>query len=875
MFAVKTLVPVMLLFSCFVGSESCQYSPSRLASLFETNISAVDEDIARSKNITHNATSDALFDSFNETADVDELDNFTLETESGIKVLDTTLEINRKAIFSDFDRLKRWQQSIDKTNVDQNIDGDDMFINEPSDFQFKANPDESNKKDTSTVDDNIDFLLESLPNLSDSVNQAVSMNEAIDKLTEIENRLNDPGFNFTEEPTSQVPQSESEVNNDENMCVNATSDLFLSEQLLQINTQSPEDRIDCSKDSILDDLLDLPSIPNHDLESSFVQSANEQQLVSLLDIPNEDMDKKLTENVVDQNDNTQPENTHLNKDNNSNNGENVNIGDSSIVEKASAEIDTNLSDVPPAYEHAIQNTVITDDDVDMDEYINSDDANEVDALVAIATNIIVTPPTPVTDDIVTDEPKFLTSQVEVEKDVNLDSLTDACQIKNLEQLVEPPGSSCEDFEDTSNITSNAEILDGVNYSKSESEKADGIAGDMDILVSDKHTDTLKNTSSTIANEEEMLEESIEKEQSHVENTATTADVEVDVKKHEQENSVVNVRVSSVQQNEPIQCLTPDDDEGEEDDDSSETNDVETYMISQRLDRLEMEEDTSKLGDGCSPLPDVNFELQKAQIQENQPENDTTDETSAGDSLKTTLASARDRDAGSAEMKDDVAVATVAPDEAEESPVCFVADTSIAEDDLDNLLDSLEIENSSNIENTKTLSDDANVESIPEELVQVHSETDTPSEHTVVVAALAATAVPETSENIVSTNNTDNATENTDINNAIDPTLADTELNESTQEENRNANLAIDVGLQNLEDNPSDTLTENDTPGSSDNVQQERRTSLRSGRTGSTPNSSRRVRFSLNPQYEGENNESATPPHSEDLSQVNPSGKIFF
>ena len=42
----------------------------------------------------------------------DDLSHYTLDTESGLKVLDTTYSINRKAIFHDFDRLKKLKESV-------------------------------------------------------------------------------------------------------------------------------------------------------------------------------------------------------------------------------------------------------------------------------------------------------------------------------------------------------------------------------------------------------------------------------------------------------------------------------------------------------------------------------------------------------------------------------------------------------------------------------------------------------------------------------------------------------------------------------------------------------------------------------------------
>ena len=58
------------------------YSPTRLELLFETNISAVQLDIERTRRYKQSIEQTSLI---NENTDVDDLSQYTLETDSGIK----------------------------------------------------------------------------------------------------------------------------------------------------------------------------------------------------------------------------------------------------------------------------------------------------------------------------------------------------------------------------------------------------------------------------------------------------------------------------------------------------------------------------------------------------------------------------------------------------------------------------------------------------------------------------------------------------------------------------------------------------------------------------------------------------------------------
>lgn len=738
-------------------------------------------------------------------------------------MLDTTLEINRKAIFSDFDRLRHWQQSVDKSN--EKIDGGDMFINEPSDFTFKTT--EENKKESS-MDNNIDFLLESLPSVSDNTDQpfdsnTASMNEAMDKLTQIENRLNDTGYNFSEE-LDNLQSPLSVENADDNLC--ASGNVFDPQDLF-LDSACPEN-VNYFDDSLLDDLLDLPNVPidNPTTTTNNTQAMNQHDIPSLLDLPNTD----LTDNKSDANDNEHEQIQHVTNDEHT-----ANI---------TASLET--SDLKAEIQECQNNTPVISDQEDsaetVDDLIHSGDTNEADAVLAIAANIFITPPTPCSDNVM-EEPVYTTIQEidETNKCTVSSNESDSC---SSDMRKEEPSDSDVNIETHKN-SSVAEIVNNDSNSPKKCNTTTGV----------EQIDSIKNYETSSLHDGVVVGEGIFNEENDhtddIKTKRTTADLVVT----EKEGSVINANVCSVQQNEPIQCLTPDN----EDDDSSDPNDVETYMAADTLSEPEQQMGNAKPDICCSPLPDVNFEFQTPQCSEQVEDLNDNATSSEGSSFN-----GRN-------------LADFDP-ETDEIPICFVADTSVAEDELDELLGSLEVEHSSNceqtIENLNTEPSESTTieETVANVVAAIHNEIEN-SENTAVVA-LAATAAPE--QNIENDGN--------DIIENMEG--ANPDIIKITSEDGSNDTFSTAAcsgnetdASQSAEENNAETSpTSSDALSSSENEGEERRPSLR--RLGSTSGPGRRVRFSLSPEYEGENSENADPNAStvqqiDDPPEVTPMGINFI
>ena len=145
--------------------------------LMEINISNIRRDTERLK-IAKQLTIDAQEDEPSSSApkDDDNLDNYTLETEEGVKVLDSTSSINRKAIFHDLGRIKSWRESLDKPKEDGGHDG--LSLQETI----------SEEHASIIMEKNIDSVLGELPDLHDKTS-CVS-DGAEKRLCEIENKIN-------------------------------------------------------------------------------------------------------------------------------------------------------------------------------------------------------------------------------------------------------------------------------------------------------------------------------------------------------------------------------------------------------------------------------------------------------------------------------------------------------------------------------------------------------------------------------------------------------------------------------------------------------------------------------------------------------------
>ena len=108
------------------------------------------------------------------------------DANDNLKVLENTYTINRKAIFHDLDRLRRWRESLDEDEINSPNNG---FNYQPSTASIKelSNP----------MDDNIDLILASLPHVESS--DPISNTAGERKLEELEHRIRRQGYSFCED----------------------------------------------------------------------------------------------------------------------------------------------------------------------------------------------------------------------------------------------------------------------------------------------------------------------------------------------------------------------------------------------------------------------------------------------------------------------------------------------------------------------------------------------------------------------------------------------------------------------------------------------------------------------------------------------------
>lgn len=150
--------------------------PSEEIKLTETNIESINRDAEKLRNVNKQITSSEANDD-----DVDDgLSNYTDVQEDGVSILKDTTAINRKAIFHDLNRLKKWRES-----VDQQRDSDDTNSN--------TSVSRSNSQ-TATVEPimekNIDSILDKLPDVVGGGEDKGSFDsKAVEKLYELEDKI--------------------------------------------------------------------------------------------------------------------------------------------------------------------------------------------------------------------------------------------------------------------------------------------------------------------------------------------------------------------------------------------------------------------------------------------------------------------------------------------------------------------------------------------------------------------------------------------------------------------------------------------------------------------------------------------------------------
>ena len=139
--------------------------------LTDMNIKSIEKDTQRIRTASRPAINDLVED------DIDDLSKYTNE-DDGVKVLQDTTSINRKAIFHDLNRLKHWRQSMDQSKPEKNEkEIDDLPEKEPV---F-----------TPIMESNMDLILNSMPDVKVDDEGGDESNEkaAIEKLNIIEKKL--------------------------------------------------------------------------------------------------------------------------------------------------------------------------------------------------------------------------------------------------------------------------------------------------------------------------------------------------------------------------------------------------------------------------------------------------------------------------------------------------------------------------------------------------------------------------------------------------------------------------------------------------------------------------------------------------------------
>ena len=230
-------------FYSYFSLDQDRYSPNHLASLFEMNVSAIDGDIEKSRNLqilSHKSLEDQF--------DQNNIEDFTLETENGLKVLDATSTLNKKAIFSDFDRLRRLQETSEKIDDENNKS---LFLSKSPDSLFQS--EESKEKTGAPCPHGINLLLDPFASIVDEDDKFEDSNLCgEDRLKQLEERMNESGF-VLQSSIFDIHLSDhktSEPNCDIDNKTPAESNESNSLEVIEDNVSS-----------LLDDLLDLPNVP--------------------------------------------------------------------------------------------------------------------------------------------------------------------------------------------------------------------------------------------------------------------------------------------------------------------------------------------------------------------------------------------------------------------------------------------------------------------------------------------------------------------------------------------------------------------------------------------------------------------------------------
>ena len=222
------------------------YSPSKLTSLFETSILPNEEEIYKNKLVEPEQSIKTSCSNSNiKTDDKDRTEQFTLETDDGLKVLESMYEINKKNIFSDFDKLKNWQETLDKPNKETSLNEEDTEEN----ISYLMSP---------HIGSESKLILNNENNSKES--PGCSNNTAPERLIELERRLSESNL---------VPPNDLDTMDETDPLTNQSKH---SEDQTSHNSTCNNEQ---NKNTTINDLLDLRSIENDSILPSTLDSLSQ------------------------------------------------------------------------------------------------------------------------------------------------------------------------------------------------------------------------------------------------------------------------------------------------------------------------------------------------------------------------------------------------------------------------------------------------------------------------------------------------------------------------------------------------------------------------------------------------------------------------
>ena len=230
----------------FLGMDvhGTAYSPSKLTSLFETSVLPNEEEIYKNKLVQPEQSIKTSCSNSNlKTDDKNRTEQFTLEADDGLKVLESMYEINKKNIFSDFDKLKNWQETLDKPNKETSLNEEDTEEN----ISYLMSPHVGNESK---------LILNNENNSEES--PGCSNNTAPERLIELERRLSESNLVL---PNDLDTMDETDPLTNQNK--------HSGDQTSHSSTCNNEQ----NKNTTVNDLLDLSSIENDSILPSSLDSS--------------------------------------------------------------------------------------------------------------------------------------------------------------------------------------------------------------------------------------------------------------------------------------------------------------------------------------------------------------------------------------------------------------------------------------------------------------------------------------------------------------------------------------------------------------------------------------------------------------------------